>query len=150
MAVVEFARHVCGLADANSTEIDPNCKHPVIDLLPDQRNITKLGGNMRLGGHDIQLAPGTQAAKLYDDQSSARLRFRHRYEVHPDYIKTLTEKGMVFSGSAPGENIMQILELPNHPFFMGTQSHPEFTSRPLRPDPLYCGFAKAAIDHYKK
>jgi CTP synthase len=149
MAVVEFARNVCGLTDANSTEIDPKCKHPVIDLLPNQRNITKLGGNMRLGGHDVQLLPGTKAAKLYGNQPSTRLRFRHRYEVHPDYIKQLSDKGMVFSGSAPGENIMQILELPGHPFFMGTQSHPEFTSRPLRPDPLYCGFAKAAIDHFQ-
>jgi CTP synthase len=146
MAVIEFARHVCGLADANSTEINPKCGHPVIDRLPSQYDLKGLGGNMRLGGHDVELVEETAAAKMYGGKK-ARLRFRHRYEVHPKYIQQLTEKGLVFSGNAPGEQIMQILELKGHPFFMGTQAHPEFTSRPLHPDPLFCNFAQAAIVH---
>ncbi len=150
MAVVEYARNVCKLADANSTEIDPNSPHPVIDRLPNQRDVTGLGGTMRLGGQNVELIPGTKGAALYGNEPFARLRFRHRYEVHPRYIKTLTDNGMIFSGKAPGEDIMQILELSDHPFFMGTQAHPEFTSRPLRPDPLFCGFAKAAIEHSRK
>jgi CTP synthase len=150
MAVIEFARNVCGLADANSSEIEPNCEHPVIDLLPGQKGLTGLGGNMRLGGHSVQLTADSHASKIYGNSETARLRFRHRYEVHPGYIQTLTEKGLTFSGRAPGEEIMQILELPNHPFFMGTQAHPEFTSRPLRPDPLFCGFTEAAIEHAAK
>ncbi len=146
MAVIEFARNVCKLHGAGSTEIDPKCEHPVIDRLPSQYDLKGLGGNMRLGGHDIELVPGTLAAKLYNG-TTARLRFRHRYEVHPKYIQQLTENGMIFSGKAPGEPIMQILELADHPFFMGTQAHPEFTSRPLNPDPLFCHFAQAAILH---
>jgi len=149
MAVIEFARNVCGLRQANSTEIDPSCPDPVIDLLPEQRGLTDLGATMRLGGHDIELIPGTQAAKLYNNASHVRLRFRHRYEVNPEYIELLTSKGLVFSGKAPGRDIMQILELPEHPFFMGSQSHPEFTSRPLRPEPMYLGFVNAAIDRKK-
>jgi len=147
MAVIEFARNVCGLAGANSTEIEPECQAPVIDRLPGQKNLKGLGGTMRLGGQDVELIPGTAAARLYGNQPNARLRFRHRYEVHPDYIERITAKGLVFSGKAPGEPIMQILELPGHPFFMGTQSHPEFTSRPLRPDPMFCAFAEAAVAH---
>jgi CTP synthase len=147
MAVIEFARNVCGLAGANTTEVEPGCPHPVIDRLPNQRGLKGLGGTMRLGGQDVELIPNTQAAKLYGNNPTARLRFRHRYEVHPKYISEITAKGMVFSGKAPGEEIMQILELPNHPFFMGTQAHPEFTSRPLHPDPLFCNFAQAALHH---
>jgi len=147
MAVIEYARNVCNLAGANSTEVDPNPPHPVIDRLPNQKGLKGLGGTMRLGGQDVELAPGTLAAKLYGNAASARLRFRHRYEVHPNYIDQLTGKGLVFSGKAPGEPIMQILELPGHPFFMGTQAHPEFTSRPLTPDPMFCAFAKAALNH---
>jgi len=150
MAVIEFARNVCGLANANTTEVDPNCTHAVIDYLPEQLKVHDLGATMRLGGHDIMLTRGTQAAKLYSGADSARLRFRHRYEVNPQYIDQLTAKGLVFSGRAPGQPIMQILELPGHPFFVGTQSHPEFTSRPLSPDPMYLGFVHAAIEYAKK
>lgn len=146
MAVIEFARNVCALENANSTEIVPNCPHPVIDRLPEQWGLKDLGATMRLGGHDIELTPGSRAAKLYGDKPTVRLRFRHRYEVHPDYIDRLTAKGLVFSGKAPGQPIMQILELPDHPFFIGTQAHPEFTSRPLDPDPMYLGFTKAALN----
>ncbi len=146
MAVIEFARNVCNLEGANSTEIDPNCKHPVIDLLPTQKSLTDLGGTMRLGGHDIEIIPGTLAHKILGGATKTRLRFRHRYEVHPDYIETLTKAGLIFSGKAPGENIMQILELENHPFFLGTQAHPEFTSRPLKPDPFFLAFTKQVIN----
>jgi CTP synthase len=149
MAVIEFARNVCGLAGANTTEVDPGCPYPVIDRLPNQRGLKGLGGTMRLGGQDVELIPNTQAAELYGNSPTARLRFRHRYEVHPRFIADLTAKGLVFSGKAPGEEIMQILELSNHPFFMGTQAHPEFTSRPLRPDPMFCAFAHAVLCHAK-
>jgi CTP synthase len=145
MAVVEFARNVCGLAGANSTEIGRNTPHPVIDLLPEQRGVKDLGGSMRLGGKDVELIPGTLASRMFDGAASVRLRFRHRYEVNPEYIERLRAGGLVFSGKAPGQPIMQILELPDHPFFVGTQSHPEFTSRPLRPSPFYLGLVAAAL-----
>jgi CTP synthase len=145
MAVVEFARNVCGLAGANSTEIGRNTPHPVIDLLPEQRGVKDLGGSMRLGGKDVELIPGTLASRMFEGAASVRLRFRHRYEVNPDYIERLRAGGLVFSGKAPGQPIMQILELPDHPFFVGTQSHPEFTSRPLRPSPFYLGLVAAAL-----
>jgi CTP synthase len=145
MAVVEFARNVCGMAGANSTEISDKTPHPVICLLPEQYEIEKLGGSMRLGGKDVELIPGTLASRMFNGASSVRLRFRHRYEVNPAYIDRLTKAGLVFSGKAPGQPIMQILELPDHPFFVGTQSHPEFTSRPLRPSPFYLGLVAAAL-----
>jgi CTP synthase len=147
MAVIEFARNVCGIADANSTEFDKNSRNAVIDILPEQKKIEGLGGNMRLGGKDIDLKPGTLAAKLFDNARTVRLRFRHRYEVDPRYVATLEEQGMIFSGKHPTQPIMQILELPPqmHPYFLGTQAHPELTSRPLRPSPLFMGFCKAAM-----
>jgi len=149
MAVVEFARNVCGLKRANSTEIEPDCPDPVIDILPEQKEIEKLGGNMRLGGHDIELKPNTLAWKLFGKKDSVRMRFRHRYEVAPRYIEMLEKAGIVFSGKAPGQPIMQILEIPSHPFFIGTQAHPCLTSRPLRPQPMFVGLVTAALQkHY--
>jgi CTP synthase len=145
MAVIEFARNVCGLKDAGSTEMDPACPQPVIDLLPEQKKIEGLGGNMRLGGRDIMIKPGTLASKLAGGADKTRLRFRHRYEVHPDYIETLEKGGLVFSGKAPNYPIMQILELQNHPYFIGTQSHPCLTSRPLAPSPMFIGLVAAAM-----
>ncbi len=144
MALIEFARNVCGLSGANSTEIDPSCAHPVVDILPEQKGIDSLGGNMRLGGHDVELKEGTKAAELYGSLL-VRERFRHRWECNPNYIKKLEEHGLVFSGKAPGREIMQVLELPNHKFFVGVQSHPEYKSRPLEPHPLYVGFLKAVM-----
>jgi CTP synthase len=119
----------------------------VIDILPEQKKIEGLGGNMRLGGKDIEIKPGTLAAKLFDNARTIRLRFRHRYEVDPKYVPTLEEHGMIFSGKHPKQPIMQILELPTdvHPYFIGTQAHPELTSRPLRPSPLFMGFCSAAV-----
>jgi CTP synthase len=145
MAVVEFARNVCGLPGAHSTEVAPETPHPVIDLLPEQKSVADLGGTMRLGGKDVEIRPRTLAAKMFGGAPTVRLRFRHRYEVNPDYIDRLKAGGLVFSGQAPGQNIMQILELPGHPYFVGTQSHPEFTSRPLRPSPFYLGLVAAAL-----
>jgi CTP synthase len=151
MAVIEFAKNVCGLPNANSSEFDPNCKDAVIDILPEQKKIEGLGGNMRLGGKDVVLKPGTIAAELFDNAATARLRFRHRYEVDPRYIELLESHGMVFSGKAPNHPIMQILELKRelHPFFVGTQAHPELTSRPLNPSPLFMGLIRAAIEYAK-
>jgi CTP synthase len=150
MAVVEFARNMCGLTAANSTEIEPDCKEPVIDILPEQLKIEGLGGNMRLGGHDIELKPDTLAWQLFAKSRTIRMRFRHRYEVAPRYIETLEKAGLVFSGKAPGQPIMQILELPSHPYFIGTQAHPCLTSRPLRPQPMFIGLVAAALQkHYR-
>ncbi|QQE10405.1 CTP synthase [Planctomycetota bacterium] len=158
MAVVEFARNVCGMKDAASTEFDQKTKSPVIDFLPEQKKIEGLGGNMRLGGKDVLLKPATLASKLYADHYTKkehkdgftiRERFRHRYEVDPNFIEKLEAKGLVFSGRHPEQPIMQILELPKdvHPYFIGAQFHPELTSRPLDPQPMFMGLVDAAIKH---
>ncbi len=168
MAVVEFARNVCGIADAGSSEFDKaehRCGSPVIDILPEQKQIEGLGGNMRLGGKDVLITPGTAAAWLYRDDAhpvgsaepsqpfTIRERFRHRYEVDPAFIETLESHGLVFSGRHPQQPIMQVLELPpdhpavGHPYFVGAQFHPELTSRPLRPQPMFMGLVAAAIRH---
>jgi CTP synthase len=148
LAVVEYARNVAHLEGANTTEIDPDCPHPVIDMLPEQKRIEGLGGNMRLGGYDVQVKPGTLACELFGGAEMIRLRFRHRYEVDPRYTEILEKAGMVFSGRSPRYPIMQILELPRdvHPYFVATQAHPEFTSRPLSPDPMFVGLVRAALD----
>src|SRR3989338_3860994 len=144
LAIVEFARNVCGLQGANSTEMEENLEHPVIDILPEQKKIEGLGGNMRLGGKEVEIKNNTLAMKLYG-KSLVRERFRHRYECNPEYIEMLEKNGMLFSGKAPKYNIMQIMELPEHPYFLGTQFHPEFTSKPLAPSPLLMGFLKAIL-----
>ena len=151
MAVIEFARNVCGLSNANSTEIDPDCPEAVINILPEQKKIEGLGGNMRLGGRDIELKRDTVAWELFSKADSVRMRFRHRYEVDPRYIEALEKAGLVFSGNAPNQPIMQILELPSHPFFLATQAHPCLTSRPLRPQPMFVGLVAAAMQkHYPR
>jgi CTP synthase len=145
IASIEFARNKCGLTGANSTEMEEHPKHPVIDMLPSQRNVYKKGGTMRLGGQDVIIKKGTIAQKIYGGALKTRERFRHRYEFNPDYIKRLQDKGMVFSGNDASGQIMQILELPGHPFFMASQFHPEFTSRVLAPNPLFLNFVKACL-----
>jgi len=148
LAVVEFARNVCGLKDAHTTEINPNTPHPVVDLLPWQKEILKrseYGATMRLGGHIVKIKKGTLAYKLYNKEEVVE-RFRHRYEISPDYVEVLEKHGFIFSGSTPDGKIKQIGEIPNHKFFIGTQFHPEFTSRPLKPNPLFNGFIKACIE----
>ena len=144
MAVIEFARNVCGLADANSTEISPDCPAAVISILPEQEGIKGLGGNMRLGGKDMAITENTLAWRLLGKKNTTRMRFRHRLEVDPQYIDILTENGLVFSGRAPGEPIMQFLELPDHTCFIATQAHPCMTSRPLRPQPMFTYLIAAA------
>ena len=150
--LIEYARNICGLIEANSTEIDPKTKDPVIDILPEQKKIDEVGGTLRLGGQDVLIKRGSLAYELYDNKEKVRERFRHRYECNPKYIKTLEENGMIFSGCAPKGNIMQILELPKaqHPYFLATQFHPEFTSRPMNPNPCFRGFIEAAIANKNK
>ena len=203
MAVVEFARNVCGLTGAQTTEFDAKAVHPVIDILPEQKKIEGLGGNMRLGGKDVLVSPNTLAAFLFAEQAITketgdrrqetggkrhkgndrggsssrnfssessllsytnahintpsaafmiRQRFRHRYEVHPDYIARLEQHGLIFSGRHPIHPIMQILELPRtgphaHPYFIGGQFHPELMGRPMRPQPMFLGLVAAAVRH---
>ncbi|MFQ5591746.1 MAG: CTP synthase [Phycisphaerae bacterium] len=149
ISVIEFARNVCGLTHANSLEIEPNCPDPVIGILPEQKKIEGLGGNMRLGGFDVLLTPNSLAATLFGSAERVRLRFRHRYEVDPHYLQLLEGQGLVFSGRSPDYPIMQILELSTrtHPFYLATQAHPELTSRPLFPQPMFVGLVRAALVH---
>jgi len=147
MAVLEFARNVCGIEKATSTEIEPNTNEPVISILPEQKKIEGLGGNMRLGGKDVDITPDTNTWRLFGQKTKTRMRFRHRLEVDPEYIETLSEKGMKFTGKAPGQPIMQIMELPDHPYFFGTQAHPCMTSRPLHPQPFFLGLVAAAKNY---
>jgi CTP synthase len=139
--VIEFARNVAGLEMANSTEFDQDTPHPVIDIMADQVGVDK-GGTMRLGRYPCKLVPGTLASEVYETDL-VNERHRHRYEVNNGYRDALTEAGMVFSGTSPDGRLVEIAELPNHPFFIGSQFHPEFRSRPLRPHPLFKGFVGA-------
>ncbi|MFA6043496.1 MAG: CTP synthase [Phycisphaerales bacterium] len=151
VAVIEFCRNVLGLTDAHSTEFMPNTGSPVISELPEQKRIEGLGGTMRLGAQDVQILPGTLASDLFGNRGTIHERFRHRYEVEPAFIDRIEAAGMIFSGRHPTRPIMQFLELrrdggPNsHPFFIGAQFHPELTSRPLRPQPMFMGLIAAAI-----
>ncbi len=142
MAVVEHARNVLGLEGAHSAELDPDTPHPVIDLLPEQYETEDMGGTMRLGAHETAIEPGTLAASVYDDDMCTE-RHRHRYEVNPEYIDELETNGLVFSGRA--DNRMEILEREEHPFFFGTQAHPEFRSRPDRASPPFVALVEAAL-----
>jgi len=152
VAVIEFARSVLGWAGANSTEFAAATQYPVISELPDQKRLEGLGGTMRLGAQDVAITPGTLAASLYGHRPTIRERFRHRYEVDPEFIGRLEAAGMIFSGRHPMSPIMQVLELPRtgpagvgHPYFIGGQFHPELTSRPLRPQPMFMGLVAAAL-----
>lgn len=146
LAVIEFARNQCGLLDAAHAEFDTETETPVIYLLPDQRKLAGMGGTMRLGGHEVKVRTGTTAHGCYGSELAME-RFRHRYEFNNQYRELIEHKGMVFSGMTPDESIMQILEIPTHPFFVGTQFHPELTSRPYRPQPLFRGFVQAALNY---
>lgn len=152
VAVIEYARNVLGLIDATSTEFDPKTAHPVISELPEQKKIEGLGGSMRLGAQDLTIRPGSLAQFLYSTAGganghTARERFRHRYEVDPAYVPKLEAAGLTFSGRHPRQPVMQILELDQatHPYFIAGQFHPELTSRPLRPQPLFMGLVATAI-----
>jgi CTP synthase len=151
LAVVEYARNVVGLAGAQTTEASEDgfeISDPVVCILPEQIGITQKGGTMRLGGHDVMLKEDSRAAQLYKS-TKIRERFRHRYEVNPDYIERLEMAGMVFSGHDPSGKIMQLMELPNHPYFLGCQFHPELTSKLEAPAPLFRELMRAAVDRKK-
>ena len=145
MAIVEFARHVVGFNDAHSAELDPQTTHPVIHLMPDQDGIENIGGTLRLGYYPCVLNEHSKAYEVYG-QKTIHERHRHRYEVNNDYRNVLTENGMMLSGLSPDGRIVEMMELTDHPFFIGTQGHPELKSRPNRPAPLFKGFVKAALE----
>jgi CTP synthase len=144
MAVIEYARYVCGLEGANSTEVDPKTPHPVIDLMTTQRGLTQKGGTMRLGSYPCVLAEGSLSRKIYNRSKTAE-RHRHRYEVNNAYRERLEAGGLVLSGLAPDGSLVEMIELPGHPWFVASQFHPEFKSRAMEPHPLFKGFIKAAL-----
>jgi CTP synthase len=144
IAVIEFARNVAGLAGANSTEFDDKTVHPVIDFLPDQRSITDKGGTMRLGAYPCVIEPGTKAAAAYGTTEISE-RHRHRYEVNNSYRELLVSQGLTVSGTSPDKRLVEMIELPGHPYFVGCQFHPEFKSRPQAPAPLFQSFIAAAL-----
>ena len=144
LAVVEFARNVCNLKSANTSEVDPNTRYPVIDLIPEQRGIHKKGGTMRLGAYPCEIKRDSLAYRLYQRDKISE-RHRHRWEVNPEYIEILEKNGMKFSGKHPERDLMEILELGDHPFFIASQFHPEFKSRPEKPAPLFVGLVKSAL-----
>jgi CTP synthase len=145
LAVADFARHVVGMDGANSTEFDPETPYPVIDLLPEQKEVADMGGTMRLGADPVKLHPDTRARELYDDAVIYE-RHRHRYEVNNFLRKRLEAAGLVISGTSPDERLVEIIEIRDHPFFVASQFHPEFKSRPTRPHPLFRDFVGAAIE----
>ncbi|KIQ93077.1 CTP synthase [Anoxybacillus thermarum] len=145
LASVEFARHVVGLKDAHSAEINPNTPHPIIDLLPEQKDIEDLGGTLRLGLYPCKLVEGTKAYEAYQDEVIYE-RHRHRYEFNNEYRTLMEENGFVFSGTSPDGRLVEIIELKDHPWFVAAQFHPEFTSRPTRPQPLFREFIRASLE----
>ena len=148
LAVVEFARHVCGMTDAHSSELNPATTHPVIDLMPDQVGVTDLGGTMRLGSYPCHLVEGTRAADIYGAQDIHE-RHRHRYEVNNAFREELEKAGLVLSGLSPDGRLVEMVELPHHPWFVAAQFHPELKSRPNRAHPLFRGFVGAAKAYQK-
>ncbi|HXE57437.1 MAG TPA: CTP synthase [Gemmatimonadales bacterium] len=149
IAIIEFARHVCRLPNTNSTEFDPDCETPVIALMQSQRDVTNLGGTMRLGAYAARLRPGSRAAQAYGTTEISE-RHRHRWEVSNAYRDVLAEYGMRLSGVSPDGGLVEVIELPDHPWFIGCQFHPELKSRPTRPHPLFAGFVGAAYRHKRQ
>ena len=149
LAIVEFARHVIGFNDAHSIELDPQTTHPVIHLMPDQDGIEDIGGTLRLGSYPCVLDPASKAYALYGTETIHE-RHRHRYEVNNLYRDALIQGGMLLSGQSPDGRIVEMCELPDHPWFIATQAHPEFKSRPNHPHPLFKGFVGAALDYQEK
>ncbi len=144
LAVIEFARNVCNL-NANSTEINPNVEHKVIDILPEQLDVHTKGGTMRLGNYPALLRPGSIVERIYQN-GNVQERHRHRYEVNPDYHQILEEKGLTISGKSPDGKLVEFIELSNHKFFIATQAHPEFKSYPMKPSPLFDAFIKSCLE----
>jgi CTP synthase len=147
IAVIEFARNVCGLAGATSTEFDKAAAHPVISLMEEQKKVKQLGGTMRLGSWVTDLVPGSKAFELYHSATITE-RHRHRFEFNSAYKELMEEKGMLISGTSPKGDLAEIIELPAHPYYVGCQFHPEFLSKPNNPHPLFFGFVRAAMQHH--
>ena len=150
IATIEFARNVCGLKGANSTEFNKTTKHPVICLQEEQLGVEDMGATMRLGSCESILLAGTRASELYDRRERIHERHRHRYELNSDYQERLQQAGLVISSVSAKEGLVEIIELPDHPFFIGCQFHPEFQSKPNFPHPLFAGFVAAALDHAQR
>ena len=148
LAAVEFARNVCGLTGAHSSELDPNTPYPIINLLPDQEDVVEMGGTLRLGSYPCTLAEGSVAHKEYGEINITE-RHRHRYEFNNFYREHLTDKGLVLSGVSPDGRLVEIVELPEHPWFVAGQFHPEFKSRPEKAHPLFAGFIRASLENRK-
>ncbi|MDQ3949957.1 MAG: gamma-glutamyl-gamma-aminobutyrate hydrolase family protein, partial [Gemmatimonadota bacterium] len=143
-AIIEFARNVCGLDDSHSSEFNPECDNPVISLMESQQHVTDMGGTMRLGAYPCRLARGSRAAEVYGVPEVSE-RHRHRYEVSNRYRDLFVQHGLRLSGLSPDGQLVEIVELPTHPWFIGCQFHPELQSRPTRPHPLFAGFVAAAV-----
>jgi CTP synthase len=146
VAVIEFGRNALGFKDANSTEMDPKTKSPIIDLMEEQKKITKKGGTMRLGAYPCTLKEGTKVFEMYGSKDISE-RHRHRYEFNNDYLEKFENKGMMAAGINPDSNLVEIMELKNHPWYIGTQFHPELKSRVVEPHPLFVGFIKASVEN---
>jgi CTP synthase len=144
VAVVDYARHIVKLEGANSSEINPSTAYPVIDLLPEQKDIEDLGGTMRLGLYPCKLVPESLAARCYQEELIYE-RHRHRYEFNNEYREQIEKAGLKISGTSPDGRLVEIVELPDHPWFLAVQFHPEFISRPNRPQPLFRDFVEAAL-----
>ena len=145
LSIVEFARNVIGCRDAHSVELNPATTHPVIHLMPEQDGVEDIGGTLRLGSYPCVLDKSSKAYQVYG-QETIHERHRHRYEVNNDYRQLLTQNGMKLSGISPDGRIVEMVEIPSHPWFIATQAHPELKSRPNRPHPLFKGFIEAALN----
>lgn len=149
VAVIDYTRNVLRLKQANSVEFDVATPHPVIALMDEQRHVVLKGGTMRLGAYECKLKPGTLARKAYGQEFISE-RHRHRFEVNNDYVARLEKAGLVISGWNPKRGLVEIVEIKNHPWFLGVQCHPEFKSKPNRAHPLFAAFIAAAIKQQKK
>jgi len=149
MAVVEFARNVAGMEDAHSSEFDEQSKHPVIDLMPEQRDVDEKGGTMRLGLYPCKIKENTKALNIYEEGLIYE-RHRHRYEVNNEFREALVEKGLIVSGVSPSGKLVEMIELPDHPWYVGVQFHPEFKSRPNRPHALFKDFIRASLERQNR
>ena len=146
LAIIEFARNVCGLKDASSTEFETETRNPVITILPDKNNLENIGGTLRLGAYPCVLDENSKAYKVYGKKEISE-RHRHRYEVNNEYREILTKNGMLLSGQSPDGHIVEMVEVVDHPYYVATQAHPEFKSRPDVPHPLFKGFVEAAVKY---
>ena len=149
VAIIEFARNVCDLVGANSSELNPDTMYPVIDLMPEQNGVVNLGGTLRLGAYPCKLDKSTKAYALYGEENISE-RHRHRYEVNNEYKDVLTKNGLVLSGMSPDGRIVEMIELKDHPYFLATQAHPEFKSRPDAAHPLFRGLVEAAVKYMQQ